>query len=674
MLEVEVTEGGVRAVDDAGATVQATADWVALDCDGPLSQPADAAVAGVVTSVSVPADLVRLDRPDDGVPTVIDTGAREESIDLSPASYNLLAESVFDVSIRFEGAATLDAQNRVATLTFAGPTRVDLGFRDRSEATSEPVTVPPTPDGVARALSSLGVNHPTSTPDRSFPTMRGRPPRIEFGNRVSTPEGGTSGVELRLPRDLSYLVPVSTLAYYLGASVTVEPGATPSLRTPDREYELAPLPTFQADVASLLRRVFVLDCLVRTVGPYAHPVEESSLLETVDLDADRLYAADVATRVQAYLDAPFERVSSHLPEWHLSMYLDPRPASVEALPHLLRDVPHVFLPAAKSLRSAERLSRCLDDFYRVWAGDAPSIDLLEPDLGTGRAHGWLADGVPIDVFKSTPEAYEHRTRYRERADDPISVVAVLNDSRMGREYEHAARIYRERAAEADIDVAVYERLRTGELADVFAAEHDLVHFIGHCEKDGLRCVDGHLSAETLAESNAQTFFLNACGSFYEGLELVRRGSVAGAVTFDKVLDNQATRVGTTFVRLLINGFCIERALDLARRRIMMGKDYAVVGDGTHRLVQSDTQIPAEATLEAEDDETFRLSYTVHSPGVGGGQYRPRFWDDHPPRLFGAETTLTLDRHELVTLFEREEIPVVYDGDIHWSDELCHRFD
>jgi hypothetical protein len=358
------------------------------------------------------------------------------------------------------------------------------------------------------------------------------------------------------------------------------------------------------------------------------------------------------------------------------MYVDPRPEYVEVLPFLLDTLPTIYLAESEPLEQNERLSRSLDDFYRSrrQVSDPPSVEIIKPNLEAGRMHGWLADGAPIDVFKSIPAAYENRFDYLGRSTDPISVVAVLNDPEMADEHADAAAIYRKRAEELEIDISVREHLTCEQLADVFEASHDFVHYIGHCEATGLRCADGNLPVSSLSESNAQVFFLNACGSFNEGVELVEQGSVAGAVTFNKVLDSQAARVGTAFARLLIHGFSIEHALQLARRRIMMGKDYTVVGDGTHTLTQSNEVAPSSAVLERRGGDQFSLEYDVYSPALFGSYYRCKGFGSSKTQLLGNPTEAVLSSDRLPDFLETAETAVIYDGDIHWSADLRRRFE
>lgn len=683
MVKVKATDAGVQAVGPGSASAVVAAEgWTAGDPQHDFPRAVVDAVGGEATALRLPPGLLRLRRVDSETERE-PTAPAEGTVQLPDAAHLLRIEGAAVVFVRFDGPATLTDAGGAPTLSFSERRAVTVGVGDRSDR-PETVTVPRSPAGVATALSVMPAGHLTATPDRSLPEMRAPPPRIEYGETLSIPDSVTArrpdpSVVLELPPSLDYLVPASSLVHYLGADVRIadDEDAWPTLRTANLEREFDPNPGYQSEVARILRRSFLLDCLVRGAGPNGRDVAEADLLTEVDLDAESLYCADAGTRLEAYLDAPFEEVSTRLPDWHLSMYVSPTYDHVRTLPYLLSNLPNVFLPEAKPLGTDERLSRSLDDFYRAGgpddrgasdSGDVPDVNPVKPVLGTGRAHGWLAEGVPIDVFKSIPEAYEHRSRYPENPQS-LSVVAVLNDKRMIDEYNDAAEIYESGPAGLDIEVTVKKRTTRAELAEVFESPHDLVHYIGHCEESGLRCVDGNLAIENIEESNVETFFINACGSYYEGLELVEKGSVAGAVTFDKVLDGHAARVGTTFVRLLINGFSLERALALARRRIIMGKDYTVVGDGTHVLTEPGIPAPAVATIDENDDGTYRLKYDTNSPRVAGDIYAPPFPEDERSHLLGTSHRTDLTAEDLSDFLDRTDIPVIYDGDIHWSGDL-----
>jgi hypothetical protein len=681
MVTAEVTGEGVAAVAGDRTVVSIGApDWTTTARGGLPTVGSRASVRGRASRLEFPPAFVHLVERDDEISEEVLFGTER----LEPGRYRLRVDGPVPTLVAFEGAATVsDPGMQGATLEFDSPTAVTVGFGRRRPSPGT-VTVPETPTGVAQALSVTGAGHRTDTVARSHPAMRGPPPAIEFGETVSIPDAVAarvppSDVELRLPADLRYLVPVSSLAYYLGATVTVDRSVTPALDLPSRTHHFASGSAFASDVAALLRRTFLLDTLVRARTESDATLAEMNVFDDLELVPERVVNADVASRVERYLDVPFDAVNDDLPEWHLSMYIDPRYEHVPTLPHLLSNVPNVFPPESEPLEQRERLTRSLDDFYRGDSCPVAGVDPVKPLLGPGDSHGWLADGVPIDVFKSLPSAHARSSR-RDREvvatapepdrEEPISVVTVLNDIDMSEELAEAARIYEE-YAHLPIEVTERRRLTRAELAEVLQSDHHLVHYIGHCDAAGLRCVDGNLAVSDLPEVNVETFILNACGSYYEGMDLVRGGSVAGAVTFDKVLDSQAARVGTAFVRLLVHGFSIERAMALARRRIIMGKDYAVVGDGTHTLTPGGTTVPLAARLE-ETDGAFELTYEARSPRVAGGWYDPPAGVDGPARLYGSAGHTRLEREALLSVLSEIDMPVVYDGDIRWSEELLER--
>ncbi|PSQ03837.1 hypothetical protein BRC97_12350 [Halobacteriales archaeon QS_6_71_20] len=686
-MHVETTDEGLRAVDAAKNSLAVRTERWSPTPEGPsLVDGMRALGLGDSAPDAIRTGTVRrLDFPPVYAPVrdvhtgeVFDLGSGTGPLSVPEGSYVMRVESRVDAYVRFDGAATVEKPRYERLhVSFPEETAVSVGFAAAVEEDAPTVTVPETPSGVAEALSAFPTGHRTATADRSFATMRGRPPRVEFGDTVSVPDAvrdrrGDSDVRVVVPDDLRYLFTVAPFAHYVGARVVAEPGADPSLSVCGERHELPALPEFQSEAGSLLERAFYLDCLVRDAGPYGSGLSIASVLEELELDAEALYAASPGERLRAYLAAPFGTVADRFPEWHLSMAIDPRYNHVPTLSHLLANVPHVTVAKATSLGETEWLDTSLGDFYRSDPGDVASVELLRPELGPGRTHGWLADGVPIDAFKTVPVAYENRARYLGSGGESTSVVAVLNDGEMREEHAEAVDHYRRRAEALDLEISLREHLTVEELATVFESGTDLLHYVGHCECDGLRCADGYLSASSLAESNAQTFFLNACGSYREGIELIRKGSVAGGVTFDEVLDGQAATVGTMFARLMVNGYCVERALGRSRRRILTGKDYAVVGDGTHVLTQSEDLIGAEIELIRTDDDRFRVDVSMGAPWTAGGFFRPYLQRSDETHLAGSTVEYEVDREELLGFLSYADNAVLYEGDLHWSDVLADR--
>jgi hypothetical protein len=366
----------------------------------------------------------------------------------------------------------------------------------------------------------------------------------------------------------------------------------------------------------------------------------------------------------------FPAVDTVLPAWHLSTAIEPVVEHARALPYLLDRLSTCHPPSASELDGQTLLKRTLDDFYdgnvtnqHRSGGEVATAKRLNPDMGEARLHAWLADGIPVSIAKTSTRAYENIHKHDTRESNGLEVHVVLNDAEMMEE-RPVANIYQERAADLPLDVIIHESLTCDELSAVFESQTDLVHYVGHCELAGLKCVDGSLSTAGL-EVGTRAFFLNACGSFREGLALVEGGAGAGAVTLTRVLNDHAAIVGTVFARFLMNGFSIERALSMARRQVLMGQDYTVVGDPTYSFAPNDEE-SAIVHVEGGPQE-FEVQYEVVAKRTAGQTYNDPF--DSCRRLRGNDSRATLSRQSLRSFFQGRELPVLYEGQLHWAPEF-----
>lgn len=656
MVVWAVNEGVIEAVGRDGEVSVQTAKWRPRAPESPLPYPIDAAVAGSTTRLRLPP----------GRATITDgTGAVASSGRLDAEEYLLSVDASVETLARFRGPATVETNGDGAVLAFPDERTVSLGFREEQPELPT-VSVPRTPSGLATAVTVAGETIADTGPARSHPSQRVHPPLVEFDDaatpRVGAATGRDSGLVFRVPDDLEHVLVASPLAYYLGAELVAEQRTTPLLTAEPLGFErpFGALPAFATEIAAACRRVFHLDCLSRDL-PFEEPPDRSLLAE-LGLEAEQIREVSPAVRYATFLDAPLDVVDGRLPKWHLSTYVDATYERARSLPYLLDRLSLIYPAEASEMEPRDLLESSLDDFYR---GEVVSVTPVSPDLGVGRAHAWLADGEPVDAFKTSTAAHEQRLTSGGASGEMVDIEVVLNDPEMDAELA-VADIYRNQASALPVSVTVHESLTTDELAALFERPSDFVHYVGHCEVDGLRCPDGHLSASSLDASRARTFFLNACGSYREGETLVQKGSVAGGVTLDRVLNEQAATVGTAFARLVVNGFGIDRALSLARRRIMMGKDYAVVGDGTFALTPACGD-PAVLTVERNGDG-FAVSYAVNSTRAAGASFVDPF--DGTTRLYGTNAATTLDRQQLAEFLSARSVPVMFEGDLRWSDELA----
>jgi hypothetical protein len=77
----------------------------------------------------------------------------------------------------------------------------------------------------------------------------------------------------------------------------------------------------------------------------------------------------------------------------------------------------------------------------------------------------------------------------------------------------------------------------------------------------------------------------------------------------------------------------------------------------------------ESRLEEESDETFEMiheSISAETNGMTGQIYLEGYDECH---LQGTRTRLEFTQSELLAFLDRAKAPVIYDGELYWSEEL-----
>jgi hypothetical protein len=629
-------------------------------------------------------------------------GGSAPPVELPPDDYLIRVETNVRVFLRVNGALTLRRDNSEALwVEFPEETAVGIGFQSHVNMPGETITVPETVEGVATALSHTSVSNGTRSPDRSWPTKRNRPPDIELGETTDVPaevaaEKEDTGIDLVVPPDLTQLLPAASLVHYLGADVRVESDADPHLDISGRRAPLSSGRGFAVDAANYLKRVFHLDCVARGAGPHGGPLAAADTFDTLELNAERLYDAPLAERFRTYLDAEYDSVTESFPEWHLALQMEPSFDRVSLLSHVLADLPLLLRPSAERLTRKEwlRYSMTGGGFEYGIRGDDSShdayeqvqvanMDLVRPDRSHARTHGWMASGVPSDGFDAIQAGYENRDDYLEATGEPIEITAVVNDSRADRrpgapddaptmadEAAAVAERYAIRSDGPEVDLSIRRRVSTTELAELFESRTDLIHYVGHHDTgEGLVCHDGALHHSSLAESNARTFFLNACGSYPFAEGLIERGSVVGAATFERVADTYAVDVGSTFAQLLVHGFSFYRAIHKAANHGVAPRDFVVMGNGTYSISEYTQRNPIGIWIFQRGYREFDLLAEERGTQMSGGVSKLAADLEEDPHLSGASRLLTISLDELEKFLSRNEIPVTFKRELYWPDEF-----
>ncbi|WP_233274729.1 hypothetical protein [Haladaptatus cibarius] len=242
---------------------------------------------------------------------------------------------------------------------------------------------------------------------------------------------------------------------------------------------------------------------------------------------------------------------------------------------------------------------------------------------------------------------------------------------MSPEYDAGENLYGKRD-ELEFDIDVHRNLSVSELESVFTSPTDFVHYIGHIKDKSFICRDGGLDVRSVDTVAIDTFLLNGCRSYEQGIELINSGSIGGIVTYSEIANKSAIRLGRTIAQLLNRGFSLRSALSVARNQQIVGNQYIVVGDGSTEIAQSESGTPFLCHLDTDDDGMYELRITTY-PTVESGMgalFTPFINDIGSYFLSGGELEkFVVDKDTLIQFLRLEQIPLIIDGDLKWSTEI-----
>ena len=658
---------------------QTTAYSAATDHDVFL-YPVDTAVELVTDSVRVPRLHTVYVRNHAG--ELVGESSNREEIQVGDGSYNIdVSTGQLKLYIAAASALTVRREDAETVIEFPEPTTIQFGVRSLHETPATTITVRETVEDVMQAISLLGSALKTHTPERSFPTLRGHPPLVEFGDAFHAPDGlevPSTGVTIELPPEFEYVYPASSLAYYLGA--TLVPADTPALVVDDTRDALPAGDGYESAMERLLKRIFFLDCLVRTEGIYPVTLHERrAFSRTHDLDFRRLYEAPEAERIAAYMDVPYDDIEPHLPTWKVTTDIQPTAEHADVLPFVANDLSLVRCPTPDEDVVVQSEPEALTSFYRADGGlvrdssttESPlrTENIVHPEPVSSLEHAWVGEGFPLGASKVSAESYRRRLAHIAGDKPYISVDIVCNDPEMSE--EDVVKEYYGLREFFQFDVSVSYETTCEELADHLRDGCDFFHYIGHVDEEGFQCSDGMLDARTLDEVNVEAFLLNACRSYEQGAALVDRGSLGGIVTLAKVLNEPAVKIGRALARALNAGFSLQSGLNVAREESTFGNQYISIGDGNLQLVKSENGTSFLATLTPNDGEVTLDLKTFPTASVGmGSMVMPHVKGNKQHYInAGHIDRFVVTTAELREFFELGITPVLVDGELHWSDEL-----
>jgi hypothetical protein len=651
----------------------------------PTPAATDSFLFPVGNAVSVTAETLTL-------PTVVSVCVRDTSGEMleevghleeatfDDGAYILELSTQIKTYVELEGPVRIVADLFETHIEFEEPTDLKIGalsWHDRPAAT---ITTTEDPVDMMAAVSAFGSALKATDPERSYPSNRGHPPAVELGDALDIPDGvdpPETGVRIEIPATHEAVYTVAPLAYYLGASVV--PGPVSRLVTETGfEHRLDTPNGLETGVERTLKQVFLLDCVTRTEGVYDVPLHERSAIEDhVDLDWAALYEKPLAEQVATYLDVPYTLVEEHVPEWRLAVHVDPVADTVEQLPFVVDDLAIVRTvesprtgDAPTATGPTEALTR--DSVLTRSAAEPQSAgdsSYVEPDSTAALEQAWIGDRIPIGASKLTPDAFQNRLD-REATDDDISISIVLNDARMAEERDLVDRAYGDRE-NLPFDVTVHRDLTVAQLREQLQRESDFFHYIGHTERDGFECADGKLDVATLEETGVDSFLLNACNSYQQGVNLIEAGAIGGIVTLSDVINTGAIQMGESIARLLNAGFPLRAALTVAREESVLGGQYIVVGDGGMTVTQAPGVTPTLLEVSAADEGIVVdiQTYATDDAGIGS-VYKPFINDNEEFFLSSGEiATFEIPEADFTEFLQLENVPVWVGDTLRWSKSL-----
>lgn len=552
----------------------------------------------------------------------------------------------------FGGPFEIQMSPEVTTISFTRQTNVQIGARSKHQRPAHTVETTTNPADIMAAVSTFGTAMKTTSPERSFPTLRGHPPLLEYGDTLDIPDAianSSSDISIEVPLELPYILTVAPLSYYLGA--TVSAGSTPRI-TSDAgwSYPLAEQDKFAKSVAQVLKQIFLLDCVTRTTGIYPVTLEEAEMVkDRISLDIATLYEVSHAERVGAFLEFDYDSIADLLPLWPAHATVKAQESSVRCLPHLVYELSTISTVSENPVKSGSGQ-------YAIQECFKPVVDQI-----------WVGDGFVPNHTKAIEAGYEHRLNL-EPTDGSIRTAVVLNEPEFDTEGVDVAQRYGSDTA-VDLEVELHEDLNTEELTNLIQEDIEFLHYIGHVTEEGIQCNDGFVDVSSIPSVGVTYFLLNACNSATQGIELIEAGGIGGIVTLGEVIDSSAAWFGVNIAKLLDTGYPLRAALKILEPLSLISSNYQVVGSASEGI-SSHESVPILAEVENSGEQVTLKNTAFHSYQFGVGSMGLLLApDDEEYFLIPNTYNRTIERDEALEFFKSGTFPVLFGDELVWSYEI-----
>jgi len=552
---------------------------------------------------------------------------------------------------------------------------VEIGARSLHELPEATITIPPEPAALATAIGSLHSSVKTRSVERSYPTLRGHPPRLQLGEELTIPDQLSSfdtEITITVPSDISALFTVAPLAFYLLADV--QTGEPARLTIGEMSVPLD-LDSLSEQVGQLLKQTFTFDCATRTEGLYPVDLaERNQLEERTSLDFQALYDEPLETQIQAYLDVPYDEVADILPRWKQTADVRPVIENTPALSHLTHSLSMIRTPSyTKHLPQSIISSMGIEKTPKQERSSAHLFQrLFEPDETDSLEHIYIGKGIPMRGAKLTVDDLERRLNRTETKALTPEVAVVVNDEQMMDE-QVVSEVYAENHR-YELNIEIFEFLNQGELREVLSSGYEQLHFIGHSDDRGIECTDGYLDVRDIDTVDIGMFLLNACESMDQARELVKTGAIAGMGANARINTDAATNFGVSVARLLTQGYSLLQTLYILQQGSIMANRFLIFGDGAASLLHREGWFPLIAYIDRVDD-AFAITFEAFPKYTPGSIVTPITDKSTHYVKSGTLDTWHVGENRLFRILASDIYPVLLNREdrssssFHLSDEL-----
>lgn len=437
-------------------------------------------------------------------------------------------------------------------------------------------------ESLFESVSALCAVQEKLSPWRSHPFFRQDLPDVSLmpAGTCTRQDRAVSPVAFHLPPDLRYLYAVAPLSFYLGASVDIGDSPSVGLR-----METVDLPAgrrqFERWAGRMLSRCFQADCAVRYTAARGKRLAGFDVQTVLGYAPEELMLMGMPDRFRLYMDG-LRSPGRTFNTWHTAAYVDPVPSGIELMPYLMRSLSAVYTPAGSPVTERDVVSLSVREYQSqhvpvIRRGTDAAETVLLPSLYGAQSQLWFSGGCPVDAALSSIGALKNGRKYsRDRAMPEVCIIC--NEPPMLKES-----LIIQKQLDGIASVEVRANLGRSDLLHTFSEGFDVLHYAGHCERQGLKCPDGYADLSQAEESNVPFFFLNCCSSYIHGTRLIEKGSVCGIATMFRVIDEAALDVCDGFYRMLAYGYPVMTSYLGARECSVTGKEYLLIGDGYYSV-------------------------------------------------------------------------------------------